>query len=348
MLGESRVALLPSSYRRAVKYGQLDASNEIMRTDTLTRSLQGTLIVTYPDALAEKVNKSADVADRSVKLKVGENYDLGEVEHRLLDLGFRRRDYVYEPGEYAIRGSLLDVYSFTGDLPLRIDFFGDEVDSIRTFELQSQLSKEQRTEATLINATAEAGSEGSTLVPFTDYLPADTALFTDDLQLCLDFIDRAHAEGFTSAARSISDDLPDPTRLLATAAEIAPALLAMQRFQQKAAPALDARRRMAHIDFDTAPSPSTTRTSTSSAAASNNSWPTAFGSTSAPTSKSSWNASAKSCPTSRLSPSRPASTPASYAASRSSACSATTRYSTASTTPPCPARKPATPRWPSR
>ena len=255
MLGESRVALLPSSYRRAVKYGQLDASNEIMRTDTLTRSLQGTLIVTYPDALAEKVNKSADVADRSVKLKVGENYDLGEVEHRLLDLGFRRRDYVYEPGEYAIRGSLLDVYSFTGDLPLRIDFFGDEVDSIRTFELQSQLSKEQRTEATLINATAEAGSEGSTLVPFTDYLPADTALFTDDLQLCLDFIDRAHAEGFTSAARSISDDLPDPTRLLATAAEIAPALLAMQRFQQKAAPALDARRRMAHIDFDTAPQP---------------------------------------------------------------------------------------------
>lgn len=234
LLGEERVALFPSSYRRAVKYGQRDAANEILRTDVITSDLARKVIVSYPSALAEKVAPRDDVEQRSLTLKVGEEYDLTEVESQLLQLGFKRTEYVYEPGEFAVRGSLLDVYSYTNDLPLRIDFFGDEVDSIRTFELQSQLSKERRQEATLMNVEESAEQASGTavsLVPFTEYLTEDTALVIDDLSLCVDFVQKTHDEGFTDAALTTNADLPDARRLLAEGREILEGLQRLQRFQ---------------------------------------------------------------------------------------------------------------------
>ena len=254
--GEERTLLLPSSYRRAVKYGQRDAASEILRTDAVTRQLEGVVVITYPEALAEKVPARTDVEDRSLTLKVGGLHDLTEVEQRLLELGFRRTDYVYEPGEYAVRGSLLDVYSFTNDLPLRIDFFGDEVDSIRTFEVQSQLSKEQRQEVTLINAeqalaAKRGGDEDVALVPFTQYLPEDAAVVTDDLALCLDLVQHTCDEGFSHAAQITEDSLPDLQRLLATADEIAAGLKGRQLLQQKRLSG----GRVREITFDTAPQP---------------------------------------------------------------------------------------------
>lgn len=255
MLGEERVALLPSSYRRAVKYGQRDAASEILRTDVVTRLASGLplVVVTYPSALAEKVPAREDVASLSITLRVGETYDLTEVEHRLLELGFHRRDYVYEPGEYAVRGSLLDVYSYTCDLPLRVDFFGDEIDSIRTFELQTQLSKDRRQEVTLMNGNETA--DASQMVLITDYLPETACLCVDDLALCVEMVERTREEGFTAAARTVDETLPEASHVLATGGEVAKALLTLQRVQRKASPQYDSKARVRHIAFDTAPQP---------------------------------------------------------------------------------------------
>lgn len=256
LLGEERVVLLPSSFRRAVKYGQKDAASEILRTDVITRLGTGAplVVVTYPMALAEKVPAQQEMEAKSVTLRVGECYDLPEVEHRLLELGFKRKDYVYEPGEFAVRGSLLDVYSYTCDLPIRIDFFGDEVDSIRTFEVQSQLSKEQRKEITLLNAS-EADANALGLVPFTDYLPEGTCLVVDDLALCIELIENTYEEGFSSAARTVDDALPDARSLLARGGEILKPLLDFQRIQLKNTAAYDGKLRIREIVFDTAPQP---------------------------------------------------------------------------------------------
>ena len=250
LLGTDRVQLFPSSFKRAVKHGQRDAANGILRTEVLTTS-HPSIVVTYPEALAERVPAKENVAQLSVTLRVGESYDLPDVERRLLELGFHRRDYVYEPGEFAVRGSLLDVYSYSSDLPLRIDFFGDEVDSIRTFEVQSQLSKERRAEVTLMNGQDTQGA----LVPFTDYLADDTCLFVDDLLLCTDLIQHTRDEGFSKAARVTEDDLPDPATLLATGEEIARGLLRLQRIEMRPMPADMYKRAPRKVSFDTAPQP---------------------------------------------------------------------------------------------
>ena len=150
LLGEHTVLFLPSSYRRAVKYGHRDTAGEILRTDVLSR-LSGRaagaeageplFVVTFPAALAERVAPRVSLSARSLSLKVGESHDVIELTHRLEELGFRRKDYVYEPGEYALRGSILDIFSYASEYPYRIDFFGDEVESVHSFEVQTQLSR---------------------------------------------------------------------------------------------------------------------------------------------------------------------------------------------------------------
>ena len=112
-------------------------------------------------------------------------------------MGFRRCDYVYEPGEFAVRGSILDVYSFSSEMPFRIDFFGDDIDSIRTFEVQTQLSKERKTEVTVVPDVEEGASA---LVPFTECLPADTVLVVRDLCFTRDAINKIYDEGFSRQA----------------------------------------------------------------------------------------------------------------------------------------------------
>ena len=123
----SNVLFFPSSYRRAAKYGQRDAANEILRTEVITRlqlderirmknesnGQPSFFIVTYPEALAELLVSKEAVAERIVKLETGQNADIVELEHQLRELGFEEVDYVYEPGQFAVRGSILDIYSFS-------------------------------------------------------------------------------------------------------------------------------------------------------------------------------------------------------------------------------------------
>lgn len=206
MLGDGQVLFYPSTYRRAVKYAQRDSANEILRTEVLNRwaairkqPLEAPLfVVSFPAALSERVAPLAAVADHTLTIEKGHTYDLTELSHRLPELGFRHKDYVYEPGEFAIRGSILDVYSYASEYPFRIDFFGDEVDSIRTFEVQTQLSKEQLAKVSIVSDVEQhAGGE---LVPVCDYLPSDTVLVVKDLSLVHDDIDRIYAEGFARQA----------------------------------------------------------------------------------------------------------------------------------------------------
>ena len=183
VLGEGRVLFLPSSYKRAIKYGQKDSANEVLRTEVLTRLSElkienGKLyIVTYPDALAELVVSRDTLNDRSVRLAVGDTVEIPQMEATLAGEGFERVDYVYEPGQFAVRGSIIDVFSYASEYPYRIDLFGDEIDSIRTFEIESQLSRDKVQQVSIVpNFEGGAGDE----VSFFDFLPKGSALAFQD------------------------------------------------------------------------------------------------------------------------------------------------------------------------
>ena len=207
LLPMRRVLFFPSAYRRAAKYGQRDAAGEVLRTEVLgelracAEAGEGgawPVVVSFPAALAERVAAPQAVAEHTVGLRVGSEYDLPNLEHRLLDIGFRRTDYVYEPGEFAVRGSILDIYSFSADEPYRVDFFGDEVESIRTFDVTTQLSRERLTEVNVVPEMSDAAA--SDLVPLTDYLPEETLLVCRDLQFVSSVIDKIFNDGFARQA----------------------------------------------------------------------------------------------------------------------------------------------------
>ena len=180
VLGTEKVLFFPSSFRRSIKYGQKDAANEILRTEVLSRlqkGEEGLCIVTYPDALAEKVVSRKELSDKTLKLNVGEKLDTTFITDVLHSYGFEYVDYVYEPGQFATRGSILDVYSFASELPYRIDFFGDEIDSIRTFEVETQLSTEKKTTVSIVPELISASESD---ICFLDFIPRQTVLFIKD------------------------------------------------------------------------------------------------------------------------------------------------------------------------
>lgn len=146
LTGSDAIYFFPSAYRRAIKYGHTDPANEILRTEVLSM-LQDKdaayIIVTYPDAIAEKVISQEALKENTLKIHTGEKLDNMFVSDVLDEYGFEHVDYVYEPGQYAMRGSILDVFSFSYEFPYRIDFFGDEVETIRSFDVETQLSKEK-------------------------------------------------------------------------------------------------------------------------------------------------------------------------------------------------------------
>ena len=200
ILGEQEVFYFPSSFRRAVKFGQRDAANEILRTEVVSRLSAGhcpLFVVTYPEAVMEKVVSRQKLDEQTLRLHVSERVDITFVEETLRAFGFRRVDYVYEPGQFAVRGSILDVFSFSSEWPYRVDFFGDEVDSIRTFEVQTQLSRDKQEEIVIV---PELAGYVQGKVPFTDFLPPETVLVMKDLFFLRDVADRVYADGFSAQA----------------------------------------------------------------------------------------------------------------------------------------------------
>ena len=197
LLGDKNVLFFPSSYRRAIKYAQRDAANEILRTEVLTRVGEG-YIVTYPEAIAELVVSKKNLDSRTLVLEKEQTIDVMKIEKTLREFGFREVDYVYEPGQFALRGSILDVYSYSCEFPYRIDFFGDEIDSIRTFEVEDQLSKERRDRVEIVPELTAMADEK---VSFLSFIPKETVLVVKDYLYIHDAIDRAYQEGFSEQAR---------------------------------------------------------------------------------------------------------------------------------------------------
>ena len=214
----AEVLFFPSSYRRAVKYGQRDAGNEILRTEVLSRlsvineekttSSLPLCIVTEPSALAELVVAKHKLDEHTLSMSVGKTIDLTETEKTLRSYGFQQVDYVYEPGQFAVRGSILDVYSFSSELPYRIDFFGNDVDTIRTFEVETQLSKDKKEKVEIVPELATLSEEK---IPFLQFLPKDSVLVMKDLLYIHDTIERIYNEGFT--AQALTEQLEGKTEI---------------------------------------------------------------------------------------------------------------------------------------
>lgn len=198
--------LLPSSYRRAVKYGQRDAGSEILRTETMAAlSAEKTegkplYIVTEPSALAERVVSKERLNDQTIRLETGQEVEVVALEKQLRALGFQEVDYVYEPGQFAVRGSILDVYSYSSEYPFRIDFFGDEIDTLRTFEVETQLSLQKRKQVEIVPELAQADHEQ--LTSFLHLLPEETLIVTKDLHYVADRIGKIFNEGFSKSAQT--------------------------------------------------------------------------------------------------------------------------------------------------
>lgn len=198
--------LLPSSYRRAVKYGQRDTGSEILRTETMTAlSAEKTegkplYIVTEPSALAERVVSKERLNDQTIRLETGQEVEVVALEKQLRALGFQEVDYVYEPGQFAVRGSILDVYSYSSEYPFRIDFFGDEIDTLRTFEVETQLSLQKRKQVEIVPELAQADHEQ--LTSFLHLLPEETLIVTKDLHYVADRIGKIFDEGFSKSAQT--------------------------------------------------------------------------------------------------------------------------------------------------
>ena len=200
LMGTQDVLFFPSSYRRAIKYAQRDSANEILRTEVLARlsALNSQLyIVTYPEALAEMVVSKKTLDTRTLTLEKDQTISVSDIAKTLHEFGFREVDYVYEPGQFALRGSILDVYSYSCEFPYRVDFFGDDIDSIRTFEVEDQLSKEQWDRVEIVPELAMAEDK----VSFMSFVPEDVVLVTKDYFYVRDAIDRVYEEGFSSQAR---------------------------------------------------------------------------------------------------------------------------------------------------
>ncbi|WP_276964254.1 transcription-repair coupling factor [Bacteroides graminisolvens] len=213
ILGTERVLFFPSSFRRAIKYGQKDAANEILRTETLSRLEKGdtsVCIVTYPDALSEKVVSRNNLKEKSLKLHTGERVDTSFITDVLHSYGFEYVDYVYEPGQYAVRGSIIDVFSFSSEFPYRIDFFGDEVESIRTFEVESQLSIEKKKNIVIV---PDLGLGDGSDTSFLDFIPQNTVLAVKDFLWLRERMQVIYEEAVAPQALIAQEEGSAPMRL---------------------------------------------------------------------------------------------------------------------------------------
>ena len=216
VMGTQNVLFFPSSFKRSVKYGQRDSANEILRTEVLARvsardnqATESLLIVSHPEALSELVVSKQHLDERRLSLKTGQQQiDITDIAHKLREYGFQEVDYVYEPGQYSVRGSILDVYSFSCENPFRIDFFGREIDTIRTFEVQDQLSKDKLNEIEIVPELATLTTER---VSFLNFLPSNSVMVYKDFAYIRDVIAHVYDEGYSKQA--ITEQLEGATEI---------------------------------------------------------------------------------------------------------------------------------------
>jgi len=182
LLGEDSVFFFPSTYKRSVQYEQTEPANIVLRTEVLNFLASGKrkgIIVTYPESAMEKVISRKNLKKNTFNINKGDKLSLEFLEEMLHEYNFTRTDFVYEPGQYAIRGSIADVFSYSADLPYRIDFFGEEVETIRSFNTDDQLSVSSHKQISVIpniqDLTIEQINDS-----FTDFLPPSSIIWIED------------------------------------------------------------------------------------------------------------------------------------------------------------------------
>ncbi len=184
LIGDKNVLFYPGSYRRPYQIEQTDNANVLLRSEVLNRinsRKKPAVIVTYPDALFEQVVTKKELDKNTLKLSVGEELSLDFINEMLFEYNFKRADFVTEPGEFSVRGGIIDVFSFSNDEPYRIEFFGDEVDSIRTFDVETQLSSEKLKKISIMpnveNKLLEEHRES-----FLKYIHPKTIIFSKNIE----------------------------------------------------------------------------------------------------------------------------------------------------------------------
>ncbi|MDT0539033.1 transcription-repair coupling factor [Croceitalea sp. P059] len=214
LIGETDVLFYPGSYRRPYQIEETDNANVLLRAEVLNRinsRKKPAVIVTYPDALFEKVVTRKELDKNTLKIKLDDTLSLDFLNEVLFEYQFKRVDFVTEPGEFSVRGGIVDVFSFSHDEPYRIEFFGDEVDSIRTFDVETQLSTEKVKKITVIpNVANKAIHENRE--SFLKYIAPNTVIFSKNLDLVYDRLDvnfkKAH-ENFESLSETVKRAKPE-------------------------------------------------------------------------------------------------------------------------------------------
>ena len=197
--GETSVGIFPSGYKRDIKFGQVDQPSKILRTDVLNSWDKGKKkwVVTCPEALAEKVPNPNSLTDSTINLSISDRVAISDMVHRLLEQGFHEVDYVYEPGQYARRGSILDVYSYSNELPYRIDFFDDEIDSIRLFNVETQLSEQKLDSISIISEISSTNSSDD--ISFLDFISESTIIFCESKEWLLSRVKHISEESISES-----------------------------------------------------------------------------------------------------------------------------------------------------
>lgn len=253
--GEECAAIFPSGYKRDIRYGQPDPPSQILRTEALNaitnKEGKTRFIVTYPEAIAEKVADRIEISDNAIKLSCGEKIIMSDIIGRLRELGFSQTEYVYEPGQFARRGSILDVYSYSAELPFRIDFFADEIDSIRKFNVETQLSEEKLNQALLIPASSAEGSTSG--ISFLEFIDPSTLLFCQSPSSIADRIREICSRDFSNSALIANEGDPKAMEKLVDAEKFDQQFKAMRILKYSTGGLNDNFNPQAEIDFHCAP-----------------------------------------------------------------------------------------------
>lgn len=194
LIGKADVEFMPSSYQRSMDHERTDSSNILLRTDVLGKvasSKSPMVVVTYPEAVMEKVISPDKLASNTFVISRGDTLSHDFLVELLVDYGFERVDFVYEPGQYSVRGSIIDVFSFADEMPFRLDFFGDEVDSIRSFDIESQLTKDTPEKVTIIPNIHDREVD-NVRIPITDFFKDDAVFIFNDLAVIIERISQIY------------------------------------------------------------------------------------------------------------------------------------------------------------
>ncbi|MEO9510904.1 MAG: transcription-repair coupling factor [Flavobacteriaceae bacterium] len=214
LIGENEVLFYPGSYRRPYQIEETDNANVLLRAEVLNRinsRKKPAVIVTYPDALFEKVVTRKELDKNTLKIKLEDTLSLDFLNEVLFEYQFKRVDFVTEPGEFSVRGGIVDVFSFSHDEPYRIEFFGDEVESIRTFDVETQLSTDKVKRITII-PNVENKFLQETRESFLKYISPKTVIFSKNLDLVYSRIDsnfKKAEENFTKLSEEIKHAQPE-------------------------------------------------------------------------------------------------------------------------------------------